>query len=238
MVHPWFEWRCGQSWSEIMRHGSQRVGPIAIALGLLTGSLPGALLHADTLVLRDGTQVNGRLIEVRNNTIEFEPNRRGQSTMRINRRDVRRIEFDNGYDGGNDTGYDRPPYDRPGRPGGDYGGQREREVNVQARERWYDTGIDLRGGQTIRFQASGRVRWGPGRQDGPEGENNSPHNPNRPIPSRPAAALVGRIDNDSPFFIGSDNAPIRVRSSGRLYLMINDDVLEDNTGSFRVVIYY
>ena len=163
-----------------MRHRSQRVGPIAIALGLLSG----AFLHADTLVLRDGTQINGRLIEVRNNTIEFEPNRRGQSTMRVNRREVRRIEFDSdgGYDSG--SGFDRPGNDRPGRtggdygrPGGDYGGQREREVNVQARERWFDTGIDLRSGQTVRFQSSGRVRWGPGRQDGPEGENNSPHNP-------------------------------------------------------------
>jgi hypothetical protein len=221
-----------------MRHRSQRVGPIAIALGLLSG----ALLHADTLVLRDGTQVNGRLIEIRNNTIEFEPNRRGQSTMRVNRRDVRRIEFDTdggGYEGG---------FDRPGRPGGDYGGgrpgggdyggQREREVNVPARESWYDTGIELRSGQTVRFQASGRVRWGPGRQDEPDGENNSPHNPNRPIPSRPAAALVGRIGDDSPFFIGKDSSPIRARSSGRLYLMINDDVLEDNTGSFRVIVYY
>jgi hypothetical protein len=220
-----------------MRHRSQRVGPIAIALGLLAG----AFVQADTLVLRDGTQINGRLIEVRNSTIEFEPNRRGQSTMRVNRRDVRRIEFDNGYEGGNDTGYDRPGsggYDRPGRPGGNYGGQREREVNVQARERWYDTGVDVRAGQVIRFQASGRVRWGPGRQDGPEGEDNSPHNQHRPIPSRPAAALIGRVGDDSPFFIGSDNAPIRSRANGRLYLMINDDVLEDNSGSFRVVIYY
>jgi hypothetical protein len=220
-----------------MRHRAQRVGPIAIALGLLSG----AILQADTLVLRDGTQVNGRLIEVRDNTIEFEPNRRGLQRMRVNRRDVRRIEFDNVYDG--DTSYDRPGddrpgYDRPGRPGGDYGGQREREVNVPARDRWYDTGIEVRSGQMVRFQASGRVRWGPGRQDGPEGEDNSPHNPNRPIPSRPAAALVGRIDNDSPFFIGSDSSQIRVRSSGKLYLMINDDVLDDNSGSFRVVIYY
>lgn len=224
-----------------MRHRSQRVGPIAITLGLLSG----AFLHADTLVLRDGTQVNGRLIEIRNDTIEFEPNRRGQSTMRVNRRDVRRIEFETGYEGGNDTGYDRTPYDRDraGRPGGggagDYGGQREREVNVPARERWFDTGIDVRSGQTVRFQASGRVRWGPGRQDGPEGENNSPHNAGRPIPSRQAAALIGRIgDDDSPFFIGNDSGPIRVRSSGRLFLMINDDVLEDNSGSFRVVVYY
>ena len=109
---------------------------------------------------------------------------------------------------------------------------------MQARERWLDTGIELRAGQTVRFQASGRVRWGPGRQDGPEGEDNSPHNPGRPIPSRQAAALVGRIGDDSPFFIGNDSSPIRARSSGRLYLMINDDVLEDNSGSFRVVIYY
>jgi hypothetical protein len=220
-----------------MRQRSQRVGPIAIALGLLSG----AFLHADTLVLRDGTEINGRLVEVRNNTIEFEPNRRGMATMRVPRRDVRRIEFDNTYDGGNDTGFDRPsdrPYDRPGRPGDSYGGQREREVNVPARERWFDTGIDLRSGQTVRFQASGRVRWGPGRQDGPEGEDNSPHNAGRPIPSRPAAALVGRIGDDAPFFIGSDSSPIRARSSGRLYLMINDDVLDDNTGSFRVVVYY
>jgi PA-IL-like protein len=222
-----------------MRQRSQRVGPIAIALGLLSG----AFLHADTLVLRDGTQINGRLIEVRNNTIEFEPNRRGMSTMRVPRRDVRRIEFDNVYDGGNETGYDRPPYDRPGydrpgRPGDAYGGQREREVNVPARERWFDTGVDVRAGQVVRFQASGRVRWGPGRQDGPEGEDNSPHNANRPIPSRPAAALVGRVADDSPFFIGNDTGEIRVRSSGRLYLMINDDVLDDNSGSFRVVIHY
>ena len=74
-----------------MRHRSQRVGPIVIALGLLSG----ALVQADMLVLRDGTQISG-LIEIRNNTVEFEPNRRGQSTMRVNRRDVRRIEFDNG----------------------------------------------------------------------------------------------------------------------------------------------
>jgi hypothetical protein len=211
-----------------MRHRAQRVGPIVIAIGLLAG----AILQADVLVLRDGTQIPGRLVSVRSNTIEWEPNRRGASNMRVDRRDVRRIEFDNdGFDGGGGG-------NRPWPPGGGGGGEREREVNVEARQEWADSGVQVRSGQSVRFQASGRVRWGPGRQDGPEGENNSPHNRNRPIPSRPAAALVGRIDNDAPFFIGSDSGPIRVRSSGRLYLMINDDVLNDNTGSFRVVIYY
>ncbi len=31
---------------------------------------------------------------------------------------------------------------------------------------------------------------------------------------------------------------IRVRSSGRLYLGINDEVLTDNSGAFRVTVYY
>jgi hypothetical protein len=30
----------------------------------------------------------------------------------------------------------------------------------------------------------------------------------------------------------------RVRGGGRLYLAINDDYLQDNSGSFRVTVYY
>jgi hypothetical protein len=56
-------------------------------------------------------------------------------------------------------------------------------------------------------------------------------NPNRPMPNRPGAALIGRVGNNADyFFIGGDNGPIRMRSSGRLFLGLNDDVLEDNTG--------
>ena len=39
-------------------------------------------------------------------------------------------------------------------------------------------------------------------------------------------------------FIGDETGPVRMRSSGRLYLGINDDVLTDNSGNFRVVVYY
>jgi hypothetical protein len=115
---------------------------------------------------------------------------------------------------------------------------RERDVSVTAREAWTDTGVTLRAGQAVYFRASGRVRWGPGRQDGPEGESGSPRNAGRPIPSRPGAALIGRIGDDAPFFIGNDEGGIRVRSSGPLLLGINDDVLDDNSGAFRVTVYY
>ena len=117
-------------------------------------------------------------------------------------------------------------------------GLREREVTVSARQPWTDTGITIRNGQTVYFEASGRVRWGRDRQDGPEGENDSPRNPNRPIPARPAAALIGRVGDDVPFFIGTDAQGVRVRGSGQLFLGVNDDAFEDNSGSFRVTVYY
>jgi hypothetical protein len=112
-------------------------------------------------------------------------------------------------------------------------------VSVDSWVPWKDTGIDVRAGQTVYFNAAGRVRWGPNRQDGPAGERNSPRNDQRPMPSRSAAALIGRVgDGDDYFFIGDDEGAIRMRSSGRLYLGVNDDYLKDNTGSFRVTVHY
>lgn len=62
----------------------------------------------------------------------------------------------------------------------------------------------------------------------------------RPMPNRPAAALIAKIGGDSTdyFFVGGEQGPIRVRASGRLYLGVNDDFLNDNSGTFRVVIYH
>ena len=47
-----------------------------------------------------------------------------------------------------------------------------------------------------------------------------------------------RIGERDLIFIGEDQMPFRVRSNGRLYLGINDDVLTDNTGALRVTISY
>jgi hypothetical protein len=188
-----------------------------------------AAFAADVLVFRNGTRIEGALIAVRGGVVEFEERRgygRGR-TLRVDRAEVARIEFD-----------DLPPDDivDRGRPRG----LRERQVAVLANIPWNDTGVDVRAGQTVYFEASGSVRWGRDRRDGPRGESGSPSNPGRPLPNRPAAALIGRIGNvpSDSFFIGDDAGPIRMRANGRLYLGINDDFLADNTGSFRVVVYY
>jgi PA-IL-like protein len=203
-------------------------------------------LAADTLVMRDGRRVRGELVAVRDGIVEFEGQRGflgARERIRVDRADVTRIELDDADSGDRGNRFDRDDPDRgrdsgsgsPARPGG----LRERQVTVNASEPWSDTGLVVRAGQTLYFNASGRVRWGPGRQDGPAGERSSPRNDARPIPGRPAAALIGRVgESDDYFLIGDDTAAIRVRDGGRLYLGINDDFLQDNSGSFRVTIYY
>jgi len=36
----------------------------------------------------------------------------------------------------------------------------------------------------------------------------------------------------------NDGRPIRIRTGGRLFLGVNDDFLNDNSGNFRVIVYY
>jgi PA-IL-like protein len=192
-----------------------------------------ATISADTLVMRDGRRVQGQLIAVRDGTIEFEGQKGffGRERLRIDRDEVARIELDeNRSDSTSSSGGVSQ-----GRPSG----LREREVSVSASAAWTDTGINVPAGRDIYLNATGRVRWGPNRQDGPGGERSSPRNDARPIPSRPAASLIGRIgDGNDVFFIGAEGGPIRMRAEGRLYLGINDDMLGDNSGAFRVTVYY
>lgn len=204
------------------------LSPAWKALALLMAVLPVAV-SADTLYLRNGQRIEGELVSVRNDTIEFEERRNYGSgrVLRFDRDEVARIEFDNWGSGNTYTS---------GRPAG----MRERQVTVSADVTWNDASIEVRAGQTVYFEATGRVRWGKDRRDGPAGERNSPRNDGRPMPNRNAAALIGKIgpgDGDV-FFIGDESGAFRMRTSGRLYLGINDDVLTDNSGNFRVVVYY
>lgn len=209
--------------------------PVAVVVTVL---LAGIWLEADTLILRDGRRVQGSLRSVRNGVVEFEEDRgfKGNRVVRFDQGDVRRIDLDDSASSSFSSlgSSDRDTGDAAGRPSG----LREREIVVSADVPWNDAGIEVRGGQSVYFTATGRVNWGPGRRDGAAGERNSPHNPTRPIPTRPGAALIGRIGEQDPFFIGDDRGPVRIRQSGRLYLGINDDYLADNSGNFRVTVQY
>ena len=123
---------------------------------------------------------------------------------------------------------------------------REVTINVPGTSRGTDTGIDVRAGDTINFNATGTVV--PGQrvgQVGPDGAISSGFGSvvnARPVPSAGVGALIAyvRMANgqlSQPYLIGSQLAGT-VPADGRLILAINDDNYGDNSGSFSVRIRY
>ena len=186
-----------------------------------------AVLSADTLVLKDGRRIDGLFVGARDGVIEFERVRPqgGRERVSIDRVDIVAIEID---EGAHSTS-------APSLPAGAHA----REVIVDARTAWTDVGIDVAVGQLLSFYATDRIRWAPGRRDGPDGEHNSPPGPGRPMPNERRAALIGRVGEGRDYFlIAGRRERVRMPAAGRLFLGINDDSLEDNAGSFRVTIHY
>jgi hypothetical protein len=111
-----------------------------------------------------------------------------------------------------------------------------RVVIVSGRTAWTDTGIDLREGDVIDVTATGRVFYARGRDDyaEPEGRAGRPATAAAPLPRRDIGALVARVADGPPFATGVALDNHRVTTGGRLYLGVNDDVLTDNSGEFRV----
>jgi hypothetical protein len=198
-------------------------------------------LEADTLVLRNGDRVDGTLLAVSTETVEFrEKGFLGMgSVRRFDRDDVERIELDR-RDRGRDFDRDRGRDSDFDRGQGRRGVARERSLDVAANVAWTDTGVEVRRGDEVTFEVSGKISWGPGRRDDAGGESGNHYNAGRPMPNRPGGALIAKIGHNSNdyFFVGKEPGPIRMPSSGRLFLGINDDYLPDNGGGFRVSISY
>ena len=109
---------------------------------------------------------------------------------------------------------------------------------VRATDFWTDTGINVRAGQPLTFSASGTIRLSTNPDDVavPRGAKSGRQAQNMPVPDAVAGALIARVGNSRPFLIGDQTGPVRMPASGRLYLGINDDHVDDNGGMFRVTI--
>jgi Ca2+-binding EF-hand superfamily protein len=108
---------------------------------------------------------------------------------------------------------------------------------VEGRQQWTDTGINVRAGDTITFDGQGTVRISNNRNDiaGVGGTLSGRREANAPLPNQTAGALIARIGNSPPLFIGNRRS-VRAPFGGRLYLGVNDDYLDDNSGDFQVTV--
>lgn len=110
-------------------------------------------------------------------------------------------------------------------------------IRVNSQQRWTDTGITVRQGDIIRFQSSGQIQLSDNSSDmaGTAGALSRRMAPDAPITGVFAGALIGVIQGQPAFAIG-DQSQITAPSSGKLFLGVNDDYLQDNRGEFVVTL--
>ena len=124
-----------------------------------------------------------------------------------------------------------------GAPGavGTTGGVQQRTVRVNSQQRWTDSGIVVRAGETVTLDASGTIQMSDDGGDtaNPAGSTRGRRAPDAPVLNQLAGGLIAQIDNYGPIYLGGRRtftAPV----SGRLYFGVNDDHLADNRGEFNV----
>ena len=108
--------------------------------------------------------------------------------------------------------------------------------DVFANQQWENTGIlvQINDTLTIWYISGLWSPWSGGYYDG-EGSGGDPNCTCNVMRNVSHAALIGKIGNSSPFFIGNDFQQ-QMGQSGYLYLGINDNRLSDNSGSIKVSI--
>jgi len=108
-------------------------------------------------------------------------------------------------------------------------------ISVSPKQPWTATGLTVRKGEILTFNASGEVQLSGDSNDVATafGSKSGRKATNAPLPNVLAGALIGRIGNGQPFAIGS-GVSVPMPAAGQLFLGINDDGFEDNQGEIRV----
>lgn len=110
------------------------------------------------------------------------------------------------------------------------------EVRVPANQRWVPTGLVLRSGDRVQFEARGEIQLSADPEDkaGTAGSLRGRLAAGSPLPQALAGALIGRTGNGPVFPIGNQTGPLSPQGNGELMLGVNDDETSDNQGAFLV----
>ena len=203
--------------------------PPATELRALPGSDQPIELERNTVVMRDGATVRGKVYTISRDgrmiTIDTTNGRRDIPTDQVARLYMSapgaRAVYAQGSGGGVATS--------------GIGGVTT--VTVPANQEWTSTNLVVRAGETVNFTVSGAVRFSPQEADWslPAGDPQQRMGPSAPLQRAPKGALLGRIDQGQPFLIGAQRSA-RMPANGTLFLGINDDLVSDNSGEYHVTV--
>jgi len=109
-------------------------------------------------------------------------------------------------------------------------------VSVPANQPWTDTGMTVKKGDRVYFSSNGQITVGPGFVATVDGSATAGPRAGLPVAAMPAGGLIARVDNGAPFPIGANTQAIVMPANGRLYVGVNDDNFNDNSGFFAVTV--
>lgn len=217
-------------------------------------------VFADTIKLKDGSIVKGRVVTFRDGQFIIligEGNRQRQ--MNYYADEISSIEFESNNSTLQTSGAINTYPANPPRPNVNPNVQNNSPVqtantNSQGNNRikpilinskvladntsngWSNTGWIVKKGQKIRITATGRVSLGNGRYTTPSGIASLTDN-EKLVKDRPTGALIAVIgdDNNDFIFVGSSVEFVAMRE-GALFLGVNEGYLDDNSGAFEAAI--
>ena len=219
---------------------------------------------ADTIRLKDGSIIRGQVIDFKDQQFTVligagSKGRRSRTTIYVE--DIESIEFDSattaaaaslaneGVNSGNTEPVSQPPRSDP-RPDTTSSSPRTTspsssptfftiKVAVRAdntNNGWTNSGLVVRRGQRLRISSSGRISLGRGRFATPIGLSTIPDN-EKLMRNEATGALIAVVgdDNDDFILLGTRRDFVAQRD-GVLFLGVNEGDLNDNTGTYDVVI--
>jgi hypothetical protein len=213
------------------------------------------------IALRNGETRVGYLVNIAGNTVRWQDQGgaaqdfalRDVAHIFLNPRSARNAYSNQAYDSRYGSGYNSGSSQRYGsgydaRSSSQYGQNRgyrsssntnnlASPIDVTGQTPWTDSGIDVMRGDSLRFDAQGQVTFihGALAPAGPAG--GSAKSQHYPVQSAGVGALIAKVGaNGSPFLIGDNRNAVSMPATGRLFLGINDDDFNDNSGSFQVTV--
>jgi hypothetical protein len=114
-----------------------------------------------------------------------------------------------------------------------------RSVVVPSNVAWTDTGIPVKRGQWMRFEPSGEILLSFNTHDVAvaAGAKSGRMIAKTPMPTIHVGALIGRVNSGKPFSIGDTTQAFQMPASGTLFLGVNDDYVQDNSGNYVVKVW-
>jgi hypothetical protein len=115
-------------------------------------------------------------------------------------------------------------------------------IVVSSKQAWTSTGLTVRRGEILELNATGEIQLSEDAADiaSTAGSKAGRYAINSQLPRNFAGALIARIGDGEPFPVGNLETVIMPSSGplfiGPLFIGVNDDSFEDNSGEFRVEI--